>query len=85
MIGARPFRGDPTLSAPGHALGPVGWKAVATVPQSTPICALALFPDDPDNDGPWEPVANYQTTIESAAEAPPPAAPAETPSEPPRP
>jgi hypothetical protein len=73
------------LSASGHALGPVGWKAVATVPQSTPTCALALFPDDSDNDGPWEPLANCQTSIESAAEAPPPAAPAETPSEPPGP
>jgi hypothetical protein len=69
----------------GRALGPVGWKAVASVPQSTPICALALFPDDPDNDGPWEPLANCQTSIESGAEAPPPPAPAETPSEAPGP
>lgn len=45
---------------------------MATVPQSTPTCALALFPDDPDNDGPWEPLANCQTSIESAAEAPSP-------------
>ena len=36
-----------------------------------PNRALALFPDDPDNDGPWEPLANCQTSIESAAEAPP--------------
>jgi hypothetical protein len=37
-------------------LGRVGWKAVATTPGSTPICALAFFPDDPDEDGPWEPL-----------------------------
>jgi hypothetical protein len=36
-------------------------------------------------DGPWEPLANCQTSIESAAEVPPPAEPAETPSEPPGP
>ena len=69
----------------GHALGPVGWKAVATVPQSTPICALALFPDDPDNDGPWEPLANCQTSIENAGAAPAPAIPADTPSQAPGP
>jgi hypothetical protein len=30
--------------AKGRSLGLVGWKAVATLPKSTPICALALFP-----------------------------------------
>ena len=55
--GARPLR-------------PIGWKAVATIPQSTPLCALALFPNDVDNDGPWEPLDNCQESLESAA-APP--------------
>ncbi len=66
------------------SLGPIGWKAVATMPLSTPICALALFPDDIDNDGPWEPLDNCQESIESAA-VPAPAAPAGDAPEPPRP
>ncbi len=57
------------------SLGPIGWKAVATMPLSTPICALALFPDDIDNDGPWEPLDNCQANIDSAG-VPAPAVPA---------
>ena len=33
--------------AKGRSLGRVGWKAVAVLPQTTPVCALALFPGEP--------------------------------------
>ena len=32
--------------ASGRSLGLVGWRAVANLPQKTPVCALALFPAD---------------------------------------
>jgi hypothetical protein len=66
------------------SLGPVGWKAVAAMPQSMPVCALALFPEDIDNDGPWEPLGNCQESIESEAVPAPAAAPADA-DEPPGP
>jgi len=30
----------------GHSLGRVGWRAVATLPPSAAVCALALFPGE---------------------------------------
>jgi hypothetical protein len=37
-----------------------------------PNRALALFPDDPDNDGPWEPLANCRRASRALPRLPPP-------------
>jgi len=41
----------------------VGWKAVATLPQSMPVCAFALFPRESQ----WTPLTNCCDKIEKAA------------------
>jgi hypothetical protein len=42
-------------------LGRVGWKAVATLPASLPVCALALFPGETE----WAPLGNCAAAIET--------------------
>jgi hypothetical protein len=79
--GASVSRRPDVERAEGRSLGRIGWKAVATLPQSTPICALALFP----NERLWFPLSNCQASIESAEGAPSGNEPAEEPTEPPGP
>jgi len=52
----------------GHRLGLAGWKAVAAMPLSTPVCALALFPGDEQS----APLADCQPSVGSAAAPDPP-------------
>jgi hypothetical protein len=47
--------------AQGRSLGLVGWKAVASFPVATPVCALALFPGTDQ----WAPLSNCQASIAS--------------------
>jgi hypothetical protein len=47
--------------AQGRSLGLVGWRAVASFPVATPICALALFPGTDQ----WAPLTNCQAGIAS--------------------
>jgi hypothetical protein len=56
----------------GQSLGRVGWRAVATLPTSMPLCALALVPGE----GQAVPLANCAPSLPAGAE------PAETPAKP---
>ena len=46
-----------------RSLGLVGWKGVASVPASSPVCALALFPGESEP----VPLAGCQSVGEGAA------------------
>jgi hypothetical protein len=48
--------------AKGRTLGLVGWKAVAALPQSMPVCAFALFPGETQ----WTPLSKCHDKIESS-------------------
>jgi hypothetical protein len=50
------------LRSDAYSRAPFGWKAVASYPQSTPVCAFALFP----NGDVWFPLANCQARIADA-------------------
>ncbi|MGA7546262.1 MAG: hypothetical protein WBW08_10640 [Methyloceanibacter sp.] len=62
----------------GRSRGLVGWKAVAALPKSTPVCALALFPGDSQ----WAPLSDCQASVESLAAPDAEAQPAQTTADP---